>query len=204
MGQPSEVELIRDLREKTGAGILECKKAIQESKGDTDKALRLLREKGLARAEKKAIRTATDGVIGSYVHAGGRIGVLVELNCETDFVARTSDFLELAKDVAMQVAASNPSFVSRNEISASVVEEEKSIYRKEAAGSGKPEKVVEKIAEGRMEKYFQEVCLLDQPFIKEPGLSVSDRIKQSIAKLGENVVVRRFVRFELGESKRGA
>ncbi|MBI2059437.1 MAG: translation elongation factor Ts [Nitrospirae bacterium] len=199
----SEVDRIRELREKTGAGIMDCKKALAEMQGDVDKATRYLREKGLARAERKVQRVASEGLVGNYVHAGGKIGVLVEVNCETDFVARTPNFQAVAKDIAMQVAASNPLYVSRTDVPAPALEDQKAILRKEAAASGKPPQVVEKIIEGKLVKFFQDVCLLDQPYIKDPNISVTDYIKQSIAQLGENIVVRRFVRFELGESTRG-
>ncbi|MBI2891647.1 MAG: translation elongation factor Ts [Nitrospirae bacterium] len=204
MAQTSEVDLIRQLREKTGAGIMECKKAIAEATGDLDKAVRVLREKGLARADRKAQRVAAEGLVCSYVHAGGRIGVLVELNCETDFVARTPEFQELAKELAMQVAASNPAWVSREDVPAARIEDERQILRKEAASTGKPPHVAEKIAEGKLEKFCQAVCLLDQLYIRDPNVSVKDLIKQHIARIGENIVVRRFIRFELGETKPAA
>lgn len=194
-----EAALVKKLRETTGAGILDCQKALAEVGGDLDKAVEFLRKKGLASAEKKAGREARDGSVGSYIHAGGKLGVLVEVNCETDFVAKTPDFQELVKDVAMQVAAANPRYVSREEIPADVIDAERRIYTEQAKDSGKPQPVWEKIAAGKLEKFFGEVCLLEQAFVKHPEISVRDVIAQRIAKLGENIVVRRFARFRLGE-----
>jgi len=176
-----------------------CKSALAESQGDLEKAIVSLREKGLAAAAKKAGRAATEGLVGSYIHAGGRIGVLIEVDCETDFVARTEDFKNLVKELAMQIAAANPRVVSREEIAAEILEAERSIYRTQAASTGKPEKVLDRIVEGKMEKFFADVCLLEQPYIKEPEKPVSRLIAETVAKLGENVVVRRFARFQLGE-----
>lgn len=191
--------LVKELREKTGAGMMDCKKALAETDGDLQKAVDFLRQKGLAAAAKKAERVATDGAIGAYVHAGGKLGVLVEINCETDFVARTAEFQALLKDIAMQVAASNPRCVRREEISAEDFEREKVIYRQQALESGKPEKVVEMIVQGKMEKFYSEVCLLEQAFVKDPDKKISDVINEAIARLGENIQVRRFARFHLGE-----
>jgi elongation factor Ts len=191
--------LVRELRERTGAGVMNCKSALAEANGDIEKAIVHLREKGLAAAAKKAGRAAKEGLVGSYVHAGGRIGVLVEVNCESDFVARTDDFKTLVKEIAMQVAAANPRVVSREDIPAQVVESERSIYRTQVAASGKPEKVLDKIVDGKMEKFFADACLIEQPYIKEPDKPVSRLIAEAVAKLGENLVVRRFVRFQIGE-----
>jgi elongation factor Ts len=191
---------VRELREKTGAGVMDCKRALAETGGDLDKALVYLREKGLAAAAKRATRRAIEGLVGSYVHAGGKIGVLVEVNCETDFVARTPQFQSLVKDLTMQVAAANPRYVSREEIPQEVLDGERSIYHAQATASGKPAAVVEKIAAGKLEKYFADVCLVEQPFIKDPQRTVGQLVTEAIAQLGENIVVRRFVRFQLGEA----
>jgi len=190
---------VKELRERTGAGMMDCKKALTETNGDMEKAIEYLREKGLAAAAKKAGRIATEGLVESYIHGGGRIGVLIEVNCETDFVAKTDEFKELVKDLAMQVAAASPQYVSREEVPQEVIEKEKTILRAQALNEGKPEKIVEKMVEGRIEKFFKEVCLLEQPFIKDPDKSVNDLVTEKIAKIGENIKVRRFVRFELGE-----
>lgn len=190
---------VRDLRERTGAGMMDCKKALNEVGGDVEKALVFLREKGLAAAAKRASRTAAEGVVGSYIHAGGKIGVLVEVNCETDFVARTDDFQGLVRELAMQVAAASPRYVRREEVPASVVEQERAIFRTQAAESGKPEPVIEKIVTGKVEKFFGEICLLEQAFIKDPDRKVGDLVTDAVAKMGENLVVRRFARFQLGE-----
>jgi elongation factor Ts len=191
--------LVRELRERTGAGMMDCKKALTEVNGDIEKALVYLREKGLAAAAKRAGRTAADGVVASYIHAGGKIGVLIEVNCETDFVARTEDFQALVKELAMQIAAANPRYVRREEVPADVIEQERSIYAAQAANSGKPAQVIEKMVGGKVEKFFADVCLLEQPFIKDPDKQVGRLISDAVAKLGENVVVRRFARFQLGE-----
>ena len=190
--------MVKELREQTGAGILDCKLALQEADGDLEKATQLLRKKGLARAAKKVGRAAHEGLIEAYIHAGGRVGALVELNCETDFVARTDAFKELAHDLAMQVVATNPRYLDEDDIPAEVLEGQRESFRAEAAGDGKPDHVVERIVEGKMAKYLDEVCLLRQPFIKDEGLTVRDLITEKIAQLGENIVVRRFARFELG------
>lgn len=191
--------LVKELREKTGAGMMDCKKALAETGGDLQKAVDFLRQKGLAAAAKKADRVATEGAIGAYVHAGGKLGVLVEINCETDFVARTAEFQTLLKDIAMQVAATNPRCVRREEISAEDFEREKVIYRQQALESGKPDKVVEMIVQGKMEKFYSEVCLLEQAFVKDPDKKIVDIVNEAIARLGENIQVRRFVRYHLGE-----
>lgn len=190
---------VKELRERTGAGMMDCKKALSETNGDMEKAIEYLREKGLAAAAKRAGRIATEGLVEAYIHGGGRIGVLLELNCETDFVAKTDEFKELAKDIAMQVAASKPEYVSREQVPQEEIEKEKNILRAQALNEGKPEKIVEKMVEGRIEKFFKEVCLLEQPFIKDPDKTVQQLITEKIAKIGENISVRRFVRYELGE-----
>jgi elongation factor Ts len=191
---------VKELRERTGAGIMDCKKALAETGGSLDKAVDYLRQKGLAAAAKRADRVATDGAVGAYVHPGGKIGVLVEINCETDFVARTTEFQALLKDMAMQIAAASPRFVRREDVSAEESEKEKAIYRQQALESGKPEKVVEKIVEGKMERFYSEVCLLEQPFIKEPERKVSDIVNDAAARLRENIQIRRFARYNLGEA----
>ncbi len=190
---------VKTLREKTGVGFMECKAALVEAGGDMDRAIILLREKGLASASRKMGRVASEGQVVSYVHGGGKIGVLLELNCETDFVAKTEDFSLLARDMAMQVAAANPSYVHRAEVPEEILERERAILRAQARAEGKPEAVIDRIVHGRLEKFFGEVCLLDQPFIKDPQVRIEDRIKGLIAKVGENVVVRRFCRYQLGE-----
>ncbi|MGB2631015.1 MAG: translation elongation factor Ts [Candidatus Omnitrophota bacterium] len=188
---------IKKLRFKTSAGVMECKEALKESKGDIEKAVEILRKKGIAKAAKKASREAKQGVIESYVHMGNRIGVLVELNCETDFVARNHEFRKVAKELAMQVAAANPLYVTKEDVAPEAIEKEKEIFRSQI--TGKPENVMEKIVEGKVGKYFSEVCLLEQPFIRDPNVKIKDLITQLIAKIGENIVVKRFARFELGE-----
>ncbi|CAB3392456.1 translation elongation factor Ts [Kyrpidia spormannii] len=190
---------VKELRERTGAGMMDCKKALTDAEGDMDKAIQLLRERGLAAAAKKAGRVATEGLVEAYIHGGGRIGVLVEVNCETDFVANTDEFRSLVKDIAMQVAASRPEYVRREEVPAEVIEKEKSIYRAQAEAEGKPAAIVERMVEGRLEKFYKEACLLEQPFIKNPDITVEQLVKEKISKIGENISVRRFSRFELGE-----
>ena len=190
---------VKELRERTGAGMMDCKKALAESGGDLQKAVDYLRQKGLAAAAKKADRLAADGAVGAYVHPGGKIGVLVEINCETDFVARTAEFQALVKDIAMQVAAANPRVVRREEISPDELEKEKAIYRQQALETGKPEKVVERIVEGKIERFFSEICLLEQSFIKDPDKNITNVINDAIARLGENIQIRRFARYHLGE-----
>lgn len=191
---------VKELREKTGAGMMDCKKALAESGGDVPKAIDYLRQKGLAAAAKKADRVAADGAVGAYVHPGGKIGVLVEINCETDFVARTAEFQSLLKDIAMQVAAANPRVVRREEVSVEELEKEKSIYRQQALDTGKPEKVIDKIIEGKIERFYSEVCLMEQSFIKDPDKSISNVVNDAIARLGENIQIRRFARYHLGEA----
>ncbi|MFA6636733.1 MAG: translation elongation factor Ts [Candidatus Omnitrophota bacterium] len=192
------MDAIKDLRFKTSAGMMECKEALKEAKGDVGKAVEVLRKKGIAKAAKKTDRVAGQGVIESYIHMGDRIGVLLEVNCETDFVARTDNFRKLTKDIAMQIAASNPLYVDRSEVSELAIEKEKEIAR--AQIKDKPEAVVEKIVEGKLEKYYSETCLLEQPYIKDPNIRIKDLVTQSIATIGENIVVKRFARFEVGES----
>lgn len=190
--------LIKELREVTGAGMLDIKEALSESGNDKDKALELLRKKGVAKLSKKADRVAKEGLIESYIHGGGRIGVIVEVNCETDFVARTDDFKTLAKELALHIAASNPLYVSQEDIPAEVIEKEREIYKEQAASSGKPDDVVEKMIDGKLAKFYEEVCLLDQPYVKEPSVKISQLIANSTAKMGEKVRVSRFARFVLG------
>ena len=191
---------VKDLREKTGAGMMDCKKALAETGGDVQKAVDYLRQKGLAAAAKKADRVAADGAVAAYVHPGGKIGVLVEINCETDFVARTAEFQSLLKDIAMQVAAANPRYLRREEVPAAELDKEKAIYRQQALETGKPEKVVDKIVEGKIERFYSEACLLEQAFIKDPDKKVTDIVNESIGRLGENIQIRRFSRYHLGEA----
>ena len=191
--------LVKELRERTGAGMMDCKKALAETGGDIDKATDYLREKGLAAAAKKAGRVAAEGLVESYIHGGGRIGVLVEVNCETDFVAKTDEFKSFVKDIAMQIAAAKPEFIKKEDVPEKVVEHEKAVLRAQALNEGKPEKIVDKMVEGRIEKYYKEVCLLEQPFIKDPDLTVKQLLMDKISKIGENISIRRFARYELGE-----
>ncbi len=194
-------QLIKTVRERTGAGLLECKEALSQAGGDLEKAIEILRRKGGAAAEKKAGRTTSEGVIASYIHAGGRLGVLLEINCETDFVARTPDFQELAHNLALQIAGAEPAarWTSREEVPAEVLERERSIYRDQAKMTGKPERVVEQIVSGRVEKFLSETCLLEQPYLREPEIKVRELLNRVIAKVGENISVRRFCRYRLGE-----
>jgi elongation factor Ts len=191
-------ELVRTLREKTGVGLMECKSALQEAHGDMEAAVTVLRKKGLSAVARKAGRETKEGWIGSYVH-NGKIGVLVEVNCESDFVARNSDFQTLVKDLAMHIAASDPRFVRREEVTEDVLASEREIYKEQARATGKPDNVLDKIVEGRMTKFFAETCLLEQPFVKDPSISIKDHIASHIQKIGENIQVRRFVRYRLGE-----
>jgi len=191
--------MVKELREKTGSGMMDCKKALVESAGDIDKAVEYLREKGLATAAKKSGRIASEGMVESYIHGDGRIGVLVEVNTETDFAAKNNDFKVFVKDIAMQIAASKPEYVAREEISQEVIESEKKILRTQAIEEGKPEKIVDKIVEGRIEKYFEEVCLLEQAWIKDPDMKISQLLTEKIATIGENITIRRFARYERGE-----
>lgn len=190
--------LIKDLREKTGAGMLDCRNALQETDGDLEKAVDLLREKGLSKAAKKSSRIAAEGLVESYVH-GGRIGVLVEVNSETDFVAKTDEFKDFVKDIAMQIAASSPKYVSRDEVPEEIVNHEKEVLTQQAMNEGKPQNIAEKMVEGRIEKFYKEIVLLEQPFIKDPDKSIETMLNEKIAKIGENIKIRRFVRYEVGE-----
>ncbi|MBN2224458.1 MAG: translation elongation factor Ts [Deltaproteobacteria bacterium] len=192
-------QMVKDLREMTGAGMMDCKTALAESAGNVEKAVEILRKKGLSRAAKRAGRAAKEGMVGSYIHMGGKIGVLVEVNCESDFVARTDDFVAFVKDVAMQVAASNPQYLTSEDIPETVLAKEREIFRAQMEDAKKPENVIEKIVEGKIKKFYTEVCLLDQPFVKDPDKSVGEYLTNTIAKIGENMVIRRFVRFQLGE-----
>ncbi|MDX9954431.1 MAG: translation elongation factor Ts [Anaerolineae bacterium] len=192
--------MVKELREATAAGILDCRTALEISEGDFTKAVDYLREKGLAKAAKRMSREAKDGLVTAYIHAGGRIGVLVEVNCETDFVARTDEFKTLVNNIAMQIAAMSPHYVSREDIPESVLAHEREVFRAQALEEGKPEQVVDRIVEGRIEKYYKEVCLLEQTFIRDEERTVDDILKDAITRTGENMIVRRFVRFELGES----
>jgi len=190
---------VKQLRDQTGAGMMECKKALSEAEGDLNRAVTILRERGLAAAAKKADRETREGLVGEYIHAGGKLGVLVEVNCETDFVARTDEFQGLVRDIAMHIAASNPSYVQREEASEEELEGERAIYRNQALAAGKPEKVVDRIVEGKLNKYYSEVCLYDQPFVKDPDITVEEVVKSKIATLKENISVKRFIRYKIGE-----
>ncbi|MBP1642233.1 MAG: translation elongation factor Ts (EF-Ts) [Acidobacteria bacterium] len=192
-------QMVKELRERTGAGMMDCKSALAETQGDMEKAVDLLRKKGLAAAAKKAGRVAAEGAVGSYIHAGGKIGVLVEVNCETDFVAKTDQFQQLVRDIAMHIAAAEPRFVRREEVTADVLERERAIYREQAAATGKPANVIDKIVDGKMEKFYAEACLLEQPFVKNPDQTVGQLVTEAVARIGENIQVRRFSRFKLGE-----
>ena len=193
------VDSVKELREKTGAGMMDCKKALEKTDGDMQKAMDYLREQGITKAAKRTDKAAKEGIVYSYIHPGNKLGVLVEINCETDFVARTADFEQLAKDIAMQVAATNPLAVSRTDLKEEVIEHEKEIYRNQARNEGKPDKIIDKIIEGKLDKYFQEVCLTEQPYIKDQDRTVKDRMGETIAKIGENITIKRFIRFRLGE-----
>jgi elongation factor Ts len=192
--------MVKELREKTGAGIMDCKEALTASNGSMEDAIDHLRKKGLQAASKRSARSTREGVVGSYIHAGGRLGVLVEVNCETDFVARTDDFQELVRDIAMQIAASNPRYVSRQDVDDEELAKERHILAEQAKAAGRPDHIIPKIVEGRIEKFYEDVCLLDQPYVKNPDLTIGELIKETIAKVGENITISRFVRFVLGES----
>ena len=194
-----DAKQVKELRDKSGAPMGDCLKALQEAKGDMENAFVVLRKRGMASAAKKASRTTNEGAVGTYIHAGGKIGVLLELNCESDFVARTDDFQELLRDIAMHIAATDPRYVGREEVTAADLEREKDVYRSQAAATGKPPAVIEKIVEGKMAKFYEEFCLLQQPFIKDPAVTIEELIKQKIAKLGENISVSRFARFKVGD-----
>lgn len=191
--------MVKELRERTGVGMMDCKNALVESGGDMEKAIEVLRTRGLAQATKKASRVASEGLVSSYIHMGGRIGVLLEINCETDFVAKTEEFQSLCHDIAMQIAASKPEYVRREEVPQDTIESEKHILRQQALNEGKPEKIVDKMVEGRIEKYYKETCLLEQPFIKDTDKTIQELLQDKVMTLGENISVRRFVRYEVGE-----
>ncbi len=195
-------EMVKTLREKTGAGIMECKSALNEASGDFDKAVDILRKKGIASASKKIGRTAVEGVIESYIHAGSKIGVMVEINCETDFVARTPDFKIFAKDIAMQIAAANPLYINRESVPSDLLQKEKEIYAEQSKASGKPAAVIDKMVQGKLEKFYKEVCLLEQSYIRDPNVIIGDLLKSLIAKIGENIVIRRFTRYQVGETSK--
>ncbi len=190
---------VKELREKVGAGMMDCKKALKESDGDFDKAVKYLREKGMADAAKRSGRVASEGAVFSYIHPGNKIGVMVEINCETDFVARNEKFLEFTKDIAMHIAASNPSYIKRDEVPADVLAAEKEVLMNQARGDGKPENILEKIVAGRIDKFYSQICLLEQPFIKDMNVTVEDLLKETIGQIGENIIIRRFARYQLGE-----
>ena len=194
-----DAKLVKELREKSGAPMGDCLKALQEANGDMENAFVVLRKRGMASAAKKASRTTNEGAVGTYIHAGGKIGVLLELNCESDFVARTEDFQELLRDVAMHIAAVDPRYVGKDEVTAEDIEREKDIYRAQAAATGKPANIIERMLEGKMSKFYEEVCLLEQPFIKEQSLTIQQLVAQKVAKLGENISIRRFARFKVGD-----
>ncbi len=191
-------EMVKELRERTGAGVMDCKKALAESEGDLEKAIDYLRQKGLSDAAKRVGRTTSEGLVGAYIHPGGKIGVLLEVNCESDFVARTEDFQTLVKDLAMQVAAANPLYLCREDVPEDVIIREKNIYAAQAKEEGKPDRIIERIVEGKLGKFFEQVCLLEQPFVKDPDGTVAQLIASKVAKLGEHIVVRRFQRYQLG------
>lgn len=192
--------MVKELRDKTGAPMMDCRTALAEAKGNMEEAVVVLRKKGMASAAKKASRTASEGAVGTYIHAGGKIGVLIEVNCESDFVARTPDFQELLKDVAMHIAATDPRYIRKEDVTEEDLAREKEIYRDQAAQTGKPAPVIEKIVEGKMSKFYEEVCLLEQPFIKEQTVTIAQLIAQKVGKLGENIMVRRFARFKVGDA----
>jgi elongation factor Ts len=194
-----DAKIVKALREKTGAGMMDCKKALQEAEGNEEKAIDILREKGLSAAAKRSGRAANQGIIDSYIHLGGRIGVIVEVNCETDFVARNEEFREFVRNICLQVAATNPSYLKREEVPESILDKERQIISAQALNEGKPEKVIEKIVEGRLDKYFRENCLLDQNYVKDEDVTIGALLTNLIAKIGENIVIRRFSRFEIGE-----
>jgi len=192
-------QMVKDLRERTGAGMMDCKNALNDANGDVEKAIDILREKGLAAAAKKAGRIAAEGIVEAYIHGGGRIGVLVEINCETDFVAKTPEYKEFCRDIAMQIAASSPEYVRREEVPEEVLDREKNIARTQALNEGKPEKIIDKIVEGRLEKFYKQACLVEQEYIKDNDKNVQDYVNDQIAKIGENISIRRFARFHVGE-----
>ncbi len=192
-------KMVKQLRDKTGAGMMDCKKALEASSGDEEKAVAWLREKGISKAQKRAGKTASEGMVGSYIHMNGKIGVLVEINCETDFVAKSDKFQEFAKNVAMQIAAANPAYVSSEDVPEEVLEKEKEIYSNQAKSEGKPENIIPRIVEGKLKKFYKEVCLLEQPYIRDDSITIQDLLNELVSVLGEKIVIRRFVRFEVGE-----
>ncbi len=192
-------KMVKQLRDKTGAGMMDCKKALEASSGDEEKAVAWLREKGISKAQKRAGKTATEGMVGSYIHMNGKIGVLVEINCETDFVAKSDKFQEFAKNVAMQIAAAHPAYVSSEDVPEEVLEKEKEIYSNQAKSEGKPENIIPRIVEGKLKKFYKEVCLLEQPYIRDDSITIQDLLNELVSVLGEKIVIRRFVRFEVGE-----
>ena len=194
-----DASTVKELRERTGAGMMDCKRVLVETDGNIEKAIEVLREKGLAAAAKKAGRIASEGIVEAYIHGGGRIGVLIEVNSETDFVAKNAEFRTFVRDMAMQVAATNPMYVSRDQVDQEVIEKEKEIFRQQAINEGKPEKIIDKMVEGRVEKYYKEICLLEQPFVKNPDVTVQVLLNTMISKIGENLSIRRFTRYEMGE-----
>ena len=198
MSEKIDAKLVKELREKSGAPMGDCLKALQETKGDMEAAFVVLRKRGMASAQKKAARSTNEGLVGTYIHAGGKIGVLLEINCESDFVARTDDYQNLLRDIAMHIAATDPRYVRSEDVTPEDMEREKEIYRAQAAATGKPAPVVEKIVEGKMAKFYEEVCLLDQPFIKDQAITIKEMIAQKVGKLGENITIRRFARFKVG------
>lgn len=194
-----DAKLVKELRAKSGAGMMDCKKALVETDGNVEEAMLCLREKGLAATNKKSGRIAAEGIVESYIHMGGKIGVLVEVNCETDFVAKNEGFKTFVKDVAMHIAATNPLYISKDEVPAEEIENEKEVLRAQALNEGKPEKIIEKMVEGRISKFYKDICLLEQPFVKNPDLTIEDLVKEQIMTIGENVKIRRFARFQMGE-----
>ena len=194
-----KAEDVKTLRDRTGAGMMDCRKALEESNGDLNKAIEILRKRGIASAEKRVGRSTNQGVVESYIHTGARLGCMVEVNCETDFVAKTEDFKSLAKELAMQIAAMNPRFISREQVDQILIEKELDVYKSQARSEGKPEQVIDKIALGKLDKFYQDVCLLEQSYVKDPGKSIKDLVTEVIAKTGENISVKRFIRFQLGE-----
>ena len=200
MTETISAAMVKELREKTGAPMMDCRNALTEANGNMEEAVVVLRKRGMASAAKKASRTASEGAVGTYIHAGGKIGVLIEVNCESDFVARTADFQELLKDIAMHIAATDPRYIRKEDVTAEDLEREKDIYRAQAAQTGKPAPVIEKIVDGKMSKFYEEVCLLEQPFIKEQTVTIAQLIAQKVGKLGENIQVRRFARFKVGDA----
>ena len=193
------LDKIKELRERTGVGMMDCKKALEESNGDVDKAIEYLRKMGIAKAQKRAGRIASEGLINAYIHGGGKLGVLVEVNCETDFVAKTEEFKKFVKEISMQIAATNPICIDKEDLPKDIIEKEREIYHQQALRSGRPEKVISNIVEGRLKKFYQQACLLEQPYIRDSKLKIRDLLNEIITKTGENIVIRRFVRFELGE-----